>query len=972
MKKGGFPAFSLLPLIILFGAGSKAGSAVEIENQSPAVVIESARTAKNAGEYERAAGILREVLRNSKQNGRPDIEATCLLNLGITLWDLGEMQEAADAFAQAIPLFERAGDARSGEICAKGMEIARNYGLAKESRTANRLKESLELFDKAIALGRSIGIIDFELKCLRQKSLTYWQLGDFEKFHYCNERGLEIAKKINHRKEVARCLNNIGAYYIKVSDFTNGLRICRIALPMVQTANELSEEAICLNNLAVIYKQLGEFDLAIRNMKRVLELDLQLGDRLQVSKSKASLGGLLLRRGYVYRNMQDVHSGRIELEESLSVHGLDQIPDLKIAALSNLGYAHLLLKQYDLAIQLFEKAMKDISFDQPQEEYGHILNNIGNAYLNKGRIEKAEERFSKASEVFITSSFQEVLWEAFYGLGCCNEAKGDLKAALAFFKKSMEAMERVRRQISLDIFKMGFAHNKMVVYDRAMDILYTLYRSAPSDARLDELYQMMERAKAQAFLESLIATGYRDDSEKKPATMDFERMLSKEISDLNMKVTSSGASDADRKAWLYELENKEKEYMRIMSDINTRKRPPASFQLPKNLALSEVQAHLVNERSAILEYFIGEKRSYAMLIAPHYAKLYSLRGRTELEASLKGYLKFLSTPFGGQFDGNRAAERIARELLVPLQGGNDLGITTLIVVPDGILNYLPFETLRVPDGNSHSFLLERYRISYVPSVSTLQFFSRRQGSLSWSKDFLAFGAPVRPGAGHPMDSANEFGEDLLRGLYFDRDVALTPLPFSKTEIKKAEKLFPADKKDVYLGDQASEAVLKRTTLSKYRILHFACHAILDDNVPLRSSLVLSPGVEGDEDGFLQVREIYNLRMDAELVVLSACQSGNGSLEQGEGLVGLTRGFFQAGAHSIVSSLWAINDRSTADFIEDFYTALARGEDKSSALRAAKLRVLKSSRAHPFYWAAFILSGDPAPVWQGGHQTKMPN
>jgi tetratricopeptide (TPR) repeat protein len=882
------------------------------------------------------------------------------------------MQEAAKEFAEAIPLFKGTGDLRRAEICAKGLEIAENYGLGKETRTTNRLKESLEYFDRAIALGRSIGIVDFELKCLRQKSLTYWQLGDFDSFHYCNERGLEIAKKINHRKEVGRCLNNIGAYYIKTSDFTNGLRICRLALPIIRTVNELSDEATCLNNLAIIYKQLGEYDLAIKNMKRVLELDAQLGDRLQISKDKANLGGLLLRRGFVYRNMQDVHSGRQELEESLSVLGLDLTSDFKVAALSNLGYAHFLLGQYDVAIQLFKKAMNDINCQVLREEYGQILNNIGNAYLNGGRIEEANVHFLKAAELFTATNFQEVLWEAFYGLGCCDEAKGDLTGALAFFKKSMEVVEKERKQISFDIFKIGFAHNKRVVYDRAINVLYTLYQSAPSNARLNELYQMMERAKAQAFLESLLASGHRDDFEINQETKTLELALSREISDLNMKVASSGTSDADKKAWRCELENKKKEYIRIISDISSIKRPPVSSQLPRNLSLSEVQARLANESSAILEYFIGEKRSYAILISLHYAELYSFPGRAALENSLKGYIKWLSTPPGGQFDGNRAAERIAGELLIPLQGGNSVGINALTVIPDGILNYLPFEALRVPDSNGHSFLLEKYTVSYAPSMSALQFLRSRQHLASSSKDFLAFGAPIPPEMGHPVDFANGLEEDLWRRPYIDRNVALTPLPFSKTEIDRAGKVFPAHKMDVYLGDQASETVLKRTPLSEYRILHFACHAILDDNVPLRSALVLARGDDRDEDGFLQVREIYSLKTDAELVVLSACQTGNGSLERGEGLVGLTRGFFQAGAHSIVSSLWAINDRSTADFMEDFYAALARGQDKSSALRAAKLAVLKSSRAHPFYWAAFILSGDPAPIWQEGLKNKMPN
>jgi CHAT domain-containing protein len=160
-----------------------------------------------------------------------------------------------------------------------------------------------------------------------------------------------------------------------------------------------------------------------------------------------------------------------------------------------------------------------------------------------------------------------------------------------------------------------------------------------------------------------------------------------------------------------------------------------------------------------------------------------------------------------------------------------------------------------------------------------------------------------------------------------------------------------------LDTEASEARAKRLPLGEYQIIHFACHGFLDERSPLRSALVLSIDEDKEEDGFLQVREINNFRINADLVVLSACQTGNGPLEKGEGLLGLNRTFFQAGAHAVLSSLWPINDETTATFMDDFYSFLVQGEDKDSALRQAKIKMLRSSHTHPFYWAGFILYGD---------------
>jgi len=186
-----------------------------------------------------------------------------------------------------------------------------------------------------------------------------------------------------------------------------------------------------------------------------------------------------------------------------------------------------------------------------------------------------------------------------------------------------------------------------------------------------------------------------------------------------------------------------------------------------------------------------------------------------------------------------------------------------------------------------------------------------------------------------------------------------PLPSSREEVLEIGGLFPPDRRTLRLGRQATEASVKRERLTDYRILHFATHAVMDEEVPALSGVVLSLVDTGEEDGVLRMNEIFNLHLDADLVVLSACQTGLGKLVKGEGMVGLTRAFLYAGSPRVVVSLWEVNDLAMPEFMKKFYDGIRRGENAATALRRAKLAMLQSDSPayhHPYFWAPFVLVG----------------
>jgi len=301
------------------------------------------------------------------------------------------------------------------------------------------------------------------------------------------------------------------------------------------------------------------------------------------------------------------------------------------------------------------------------------------------------------------------------------------------------------------------------------------------------------------------------------------------------------------------------------------------------------------------------------------------------------------------------------ELFLSVEENMPEGITDLIVIPDGILYYLPFETLITPSPSNSSgegeYLISRYTISYMPSASSLLFLNDKRIGSNYSKDILLFGEPDYRFLSFSKTGDFDKPMEVVYELYKNQGYEFLPLPHSKKEIKSISRYFPSAKTDIFQQKEASEKTVKNLSLEDYRVIHFACHSFLDEAYPLRSSLVFSFNDNTEEDGFLNVREIYRLNLRPELIVLSACHTGKGKMEGSDGVLGLPRIFFYTGALSVVSALWGINDRSTASFMDSFYRGLSEGQNKAQALQTAKIEMIRSKYSHPYYWGAFILNGD---------------
>jgi len=907
------------------------------------------------GEFDKAIEALQAGLERAQQVGALKYQVEFLFQLGDIFWNQGKLSESENLYCQALVIARK----RNFQKWQKrGEIILKIFGYYKQGKTLRRQRDykgSISAFNKAIILAGRIKSPDHRLKCLRQLSVTYWEIFNFEKFYELNKEALTIARKINHKREIGQCLNNIGLYFWQLNDYSQALSYYFEALEIAKELGNLSQQSTCLNNIGNVYLRHKNFKKGLIYLKLAYELDKKLNDSYSIASDLNNIGE-------AYRSLAKEDKVNFIYSENSFIDALKIVNEknflsLKIKILNNLGLLYIDKNNLKEAYITFLEGLKLALKYNFSESIAVISNNIGRIMLKKNNLPKAKEYFEKSISLEDKLLGKEILWESFYGLGKCFEKEGRSDKAILFYEKSIEQIEKVRNKIALDVFKVSFSRDKLPVYEDWINLLYQEYKKMPNSENFEKVFLAVERAKAQAFLESLRVSQKVFQERLSKDLRQEERDFSWKFSQIIDRLRREKLSPEEKRKLLNEYNALEEKYMIHL--VNLRKiLPEANLYLPSPYPhINEVREYLSEKKIVVLEYFLGKKYSLLLVMGSRFFKIVPLPGEEDIVNSVRGYIKLLSDPPSKKFHGILAAKRLYAEFVFP--GMKDLrqDVKHLIIIPDGLLHYLPFEALVSPGGNGQEeFLVERFTISYCPSLSSFFYLNQRKIQVN-NKFFMAFGKPRYVGKTSLLRSSVSSKESLLLDIYQSKGFELTPLPYSRTEIKKISKFFAKKNRRIFLEEEARESVLKKEKLDDVLVLHFACHGFLDEEVPLRSALVLSSEEDSDEDGFFQVREIYTLPLNAELVVLSACQTARGMLEKGEGVLGLPRSFFYSGARTVVSSLWNVPDKSTAYFMEYFYEFLYQGKSKGEALRLAKIKMLKKF-SHPHYWAAFVLNGEP--------------
>jgi CHAT domain-containing protein/Tfp pilus assembly protein PilF len=918
-----------------------------------AQLIAEVEKATSGGQYERALDLSAQAYSAAQKAKYIEGCLTSLIQKGFLYWNLGRMKESLEAFSQAMPIAKELSLLEKERVCTISLEIYDLYVQGKEDRDSGRYQNSIEKFRKAIESAKAIQSKGHELKCLRQLSLNYWGLKDFQEFFLLNKMGLAIAQEMKHSQEEGRCLNNIGLFYWQIDNYAEALKYYEKALRISRDLKNKEEENNCLTNIALIYIDIGDYDRALEYSLVALETDRELKDPASIAKDLNNIGTIYVKKGTASEQKEAFRKALSYYSESKVFAATNNDISTEIKVLNNIGSVHSYMGEYAKSLEYFQSALDKAQKAQDAEEMSIILNNIGIVYSQIGNYEESTRYYQRVIDLALETKGKKVLWEAYFEIANSYRNQNLLPAALENYRKSISVIENIRSSINLEELRATYlgSDKRIDAYYNLIDLFIRLQRETHQPRYLADAFRFLEKAKARAFLDSIEVSKLDLSKGISQQLLNKETDLMNEISQLHTKLLVPELSQAQRSQIDQELSDREGQLDSLRREIRDVSPAYANLNYPRTLTLQESQNELIDKDTACFAYLLAKENSYGFVITQGDIKIFPLPGKKEIQNLVQEHLKAITDVTNQEF---RLGHRLFEILIEP---GLSAKIRNMIIVPDDVLYFLPFETLLSKDDGK-DWLIRNYTIAYAPSLSALRELVLRRKAIRKRpiKDILAVGDPSY-GAGEnesiPGDEKSSFQAGAA-----SEETRFVRLKFSGQEIEKISALFKPARKDALLRDRASEENVKSQNLADYRIIHFATHAFIDDKKPARSAIILSLDQDPKEDGFLQMREVFNLKLQADLVVLSACQTGLGQLIRGEGIEGLSRAFFYAGASSVLLSLWAVNDQASYQLLERFYAHLRSANPVMESLRQAKLELIESGvLAHPYYWAGFVVTGN---------------
>ena len=611
------------------------------------------------------------------------------------------------------------------------------------------------------------------------------------------------------------------------------------------------------------------------------------------------------------------------------------------------------------------------------------LNSLGVFYRNEGQFDKALENLNEARSISASTGDQMNESIALSELARLAFAGGNLSEAFRQIELAITATESLRVNLKSQQLRTSFLASVRQYYEFETEVLMRLEQQRPGEGFAAAALKVSEKSRARSLLELLREARAELQQGVDPSLIERESTLRQSIADKaeqQTRLLSGKHTDEQVLAASKEIETLTTEYDQIQTRIRQTSPRYAALVQPSPLNVEAIQKQLLDENTLLLEYALGEQKSFVWAVTPDSVKAFELPGRAAIEQEARRFYQLL-TEQGASVPNETLAQRkqrldqaeseflpvtanLSRMLLQPLSA--ELKQKRLVIVADGVLQYLPFSALTLSDGGRP--LIVDHEIVTLPSASVLavlrEEFERRKPA---SKLLAVLADPVFSANDSRLTQATAEPANHTSATDVQRSAAesgldgLVRLRFSRQEAEAIARI-AGDKRDLKALDfAASRSLVTGANLADYRIVHFATHALINNQNPNLSGIVLSLVDEQGrpQNGFLRLYDIYNLKLDSDLVVLSACQTALGKEIKGEGLIGLTRGFMYAGAPRVVASLWRIDDRATADIMKRFYESMLKdGLRPAAALRAAQISMSEDKRWHsPHYWAAFTLQGE---------------
>ncbi|MBM3253410.1 MAG: CHAT domain-containing protein [Candidatus Omnitrophica bacterium] len=910
--------------------------------QTVPIFSEVERLKKN-GNFEAGIDLIINYFANNSEilsNDRYNLE----LNLGILYWNTGKIKESRERYFNAHKLeISNSLVGIYGNYATHILKIIDLYDKAKAARDTRNFSVSKSLFYEAVTLSKNISSKEHEAKCLRQLSLVFWYENDLNMFRLLNTECLSIARHLNLFRDISICLNNLGLFYYNIEDYLSALRLFEDSLAISQKNKYFQSESECLTNLGVLHKDIGNYDIALSCFNKALEIDKKYFGNDYIANDINNIGTINRKLGLItgddtfFKKSLDFFLQSLLLIETTS--------DLKnkIRILNNVGTAYSDLNYFDNALKYFMKSLYYSQISNDIESVCIALNNIGIVKLNSGLYKDSLLYFEKAIYYSTKFSSKNILWESYFEMANAYKKQNNLTTSLLNYKYSIALIEQIRSSIQYEDYKSSYfgSDRRIEAYQNIIDLLFLLLQLENRTNYFEQALGYLERSKARTFVDRIEVSKVSIYKDIDPSLISQEKYLNKKISAIFKSLSELSMSLSEKELLKNELTKLENEYDRLRNNIRSHSPSYANIQYPEIVSLNHLRNFVFDDKTIIFSYSLGKEQSYGFSITNKSFNIFQMSPRKEIASKVSKYLACISNL--GNLN-NSIGRELYREIILP---GIIEGYTKLLIIPDDILYYLPFESLLLDE--SMTCLVSKYSIEYAPSITSFWEILKRDSEKSFSpkKDIIAFSSPE---PGFLPKAINSIVKEQMYDTFEE-------IQNSRTEVLEIMKYFTTNKKTSFQGKRASEYNLKNSKLEDYQILHFATHCIINDSKPLRSSIILSSSEDSNEDGLIQAREVFNLKLCAKLVVLSSCQSALGHLVRGEGIEGLNRSFFYAGASCVLMTLWQTNDEASVFLMDRYYYYLTSGNSIADSLRKAKIEMLSNDKiSHPYYWAPFILSG----------------
>jgi len=881
--------------------------------------------------------------------------ASTFYQLGIARYLLGQVVAGAADLHRAADLWRDL-----------GVTTSLVYALYEEGHAdekLGRLEEARQHFEEARRLlDAPDGDRILRIKLLNNLGSLLIDLGQPSAAVDPLQDALTLASQAGDVARQVNALNILGSAYTDLAERQKALRAYQDALALARRLPDHRYEATVLNNLGYLYDLLGDEEKALRRYRQALDLARDPGNR---ARTLNNIGLAQLR-------LAKPEEARKSFRQAVDL--AEQVGDRRTEAqaLDNLGYLELSLHHPAKALEQCRQALT-LAAGDPEIEAA-VRTAMGAAERELKDLEAAGEDLARALAISRERGDGDREANVLLNLARVARARGDFGGAVDLTAKAIALVESLRTGVaSLDL-RASFLASVQSYYEFYVDTLMAAGRRA-------EALDASERARARSLLELLGSAKASLRREVPPELIERERQASDAVSKTERRRARVIAdSPSDAKAIAEAVRDRDaaiEAYQQVEGEV--RASSPSYASLSQPLTSPEIQK-LLDGRTLLLEYSLGSDRSYLWAVTATAIRSYALPPRQAIEKVARRFYEQATTrsrdPQASDAVKNQAdaaaavaAGELSRMVLAP--AARLLADRRLLVVSDGALQYVPFEALPDPAAKAASYLVEQHEVVSLPSASVLSVL-RRQSALRPppKRTLAALGDPVfqadddrvarkKAPAGtapHPAPRHDLASRD-CSSQTFHR------LLFSGEEVKEIAKLVsPRQNVLAALGFDASLPLVTSGRLSQYGLLHFATHGCVDNRHPELSGLVFSQvDPQGrPREGILWLKDIYGLNLNADLVVLSACQTALGKEIQGEGLVGLTRGFLYAGSSRVLASLWKVDDRATAQLMKRFYGSLLGREPQraAAALRQAQLAMMQDPRwRSPYYWAAFSLQGE---------------